>query len=65
MFAEKVKNSLECLGTNTHLLNRVIISRSDINMKEIRDIYLYKYKNDLITHVSNDTTGAYRDLLII
>ena len=64
LFAEKVKNSLEGLGTNTHLLNRVIVSRGDIDMKEIKDMYLYKYKNDLITDVSNDTTGAYRDLLI-
>jgi hypothetical protein len=64
LFAEKVKNSLEGLGTNTHLLNRVIVSRGDIDMKEIKDMYLYKYKNDLITDVSNDTTGAYRDLLV-
>ena len=64
LFAEKIKNSLEGLGTNTHLLNRVIVSRGDIDMKEIKDMYLYKYKNDLITDVSNDTTGAYRDLLV-
>ena len=64
LFAEKVKNSLEGLGTNTHLLNRVLVSREDIDMKEIKDMYLYKYKNDLITDVSNDTTGAYRDLLV-
>ena len=60
----KLKNSLEGLGTNTHLLNRVVVSRSDIDMKDIRDMYLYKYKNDLIEDISNDTEGQYKDLLV-
>jgi hypothetical protein len=64
LFAEKLKNSLEGLGTNTHLLNRVVVSRSDIDMKDIRDMYLYKYKNDLIEDISNDTEGQYKDLLV-
>ena len=57
LFAEKIYLSCKGLGTNNNLLNRVLVSRSSIDMQDIRDAYKCKYGNTMRKDVADDTSG--------
>ena len=57
LYAEKLYLSIKGLGTNTNLLNRVLVERAEIDMKEIREIYEIKYKKTLKEDIAGDTSG--------
>lgn len=62
-FAERLHRSMEGLGTDNHTLIRIIVSRSEIDLAAIRDIYEEKYGKTLESRVKSDTSGAYKRLL--
>ena len=64
LFAEKICLSIKGLGTDEEMLSRVLVSRSELDMAEIRDIYKKKYHNDLKEDIIGDTSGAYQKLCI-
>lgn len=41
-------------------LTRILISRSEVNMDEIRDAYKELYKTDLIDDLKENTKGEYQ-----
>ena len=53
-FAEKLHNFKE------NDLTRILISRSEVNMDEIRDAYKELYKSDLIEDLKEKTKGEYQ-----
>ena len=64
LFAEKIYLSCKGLGTNNNLLNRVLVSRSSIDMQDIRDAYKCKYGNTMRKDVADDTSGIYQELCV-
>ena len=62
LYAEKINLAMKGFGTNEENLTRVLISRCDIDMPLIREMYEYKYKNSLKDDIINDTSGNYQKL---
>ena len=64
LFAEKIYLSIKGFGTDEETLSRVLVSRSELDMSEIRDIYQKKYNNSLKEDINGDTSGTYQKLCI-
>ena len=62
LFAEKLNKSVKGAGTNENLLSRVLVSRCELDMPAIRDMYAHKYKVSLKADVEDDTSGNYKKL---
>ena len=64
LYAEKIYLAIKGLGTNNTLLNRVLISRNEIDMDDIKDIYLQKYNVTMKDDIIGDTSGIYQNLCL-
>ena len=62
MFADKINSALKGLGTDTNTLNRILSTRNEIDMVDIREIYFIKYNKKLIDVIKSDTSGPYQSL---
>ena len=62
MFADKINSALKGLGTDTNTLNRILATRNEIDMIDIREIYFIKYNKKLIDVIKSDTSGPYQSL---
>lgn len=62
-FAELLNESISGLGTDDDKLMRLIVWRSEIDMKEIMNCYLTRYNRELVEDVKGDTSGDYESLL--
>ena len=58
-FAKKAFKSIEGLGTDENTLNRILVSRAEIDMDAIREYYFREQKTDLKNDIHGDTSGAY------
>uniref|UniRef100_A0A3Q3MLI3 Annexin n=1 Tax=Mastacembelus armatus TaxID=205130 RepID=A0A3Q3MLI3_9TELE len=63
-FAERLYNAMTGAGTKDRTLIRIMVSRSEVDMLDIRQEYLKKYGKSLYTHISGDTSGDYKKLLL-
>ncbi|CAF1191411.1 unnamed protein product [Rotaria magnacalcarata] len=63
-FVSQLKKALKGAGTNEDELNRVIISRCEVDMIQIKEEYENTTKRSLEDHVQSDTSGDYRKLLL-
>ncbi len=63
-FATRIKESVKGLGTEEKILNRVIITRNEVDMDIIKEYYKILYSIDLVEDVKNDTNGNYKKLLV-
>ena len=64
LFAEKIYLSIKGMGTDEEKLSRVLVSRSDLDIDEIKNIYKNKYNVDLKEDIINDTSGIYQKLCL-
>ena len=64
IFADKIKKSVKGLGTDEYSLSRVLVSRCDLDMNYIRDMYQTKYKASLKDDVVDDTSDSYQKLCV-
>ena len=64
LYAEKIYLSIKGLGTNTTLLNRVLILRNEIDMDEIKNFYEQKYNVTMREDIIGDTSGIYQNLCL-
>ena len=62
-FATRVRDAVQGLGTKDTNLIRVIVSRSDYDLGQIKQAYRNLYNRDMITDVQNDTHGDYKKIL--
>ena len=62
-FAMRIRESVKGLGTNDSRLVRVIVSRCEIDLPQIKQAYQRIYQRDLLRDVRDDTSGYYRDIL--
>ena len=64
LFAEKIYEAIKGIGTNTTILNRVLATRNEIDMPEIRELYFWKYKVNMKDDIIGDTSGNYQNLCV-
>uniref|UniRef100_A0A3P9HDW6 Annexin n=1 Tax=Oryzias latipes TaxID=8090 RepID=A0A3P9HDW6_ORYLA len=63
-FAERLRKAMKGAGTKDRTLIRVMVSRSEVDMLDIRQEYLKAYGKSLYTDISGDTSGDYKNLLL-
>jgi len=63
-FAERLWKSMKGAGTNDSLLIRIVVSRSEVDMKEIKTEFLNKYSKTLYKMIEGDCSGDYKKLLL-
>ncbi|XP_067876344.1 annexin A7-like isoform X2 [Heterodontus francisci] len=63
-FAEKLYKSMKGAGTNDSTLIRVIVTRSEIDLVQVKQAFWEKYQKSLRTMVESDTSGDYKRLLL-
>lgn len=63
-FAERLYKSMKGLGTDDDTLIRVMVSRCEIDMLEIRSEFKKKYGKSLHSFIKGDTSGDYRKALL-
>lgn len=63
-FAERLHKAMAGAGTKDRTLIRIMVTRSEVDMLDIRQEYLKKYGKSLYTHISGDTSGDYKKLLL-
>ena len=63
-FAKKAYKAMKGAGTDEKTLNRVIVSRAEIDMDDSRDYYFRDRNTDLRNDIDGDCSGAYGKLLM-
>ncbi|KAF7808494.1 annexin D5-like [Senna tora] len=63
-FAKILRKSMKGLGTDDSRLIRVIVTRTEIDMCQIKEAYFAKYGKPLTHAVRSDTSGHYKDFLL-
>ena len=63
-FATRVNDAIKGFGTNDHLLIRILITRDEIDMPQIKQYYKQLYGKDMIQAVKSDISGDYQKLMI-
>ena len=63
-FATRVEKAIKGWGTNDNLLIRILVTRDEIDMPQIKQYYKQLYGRDMLEAIKGDCSGAYRDLLI-
>ena len=63
-FAKKAYKAMKGPGTDDNTLFRVIISRAEIDMDEIREYYFRDWNTDLRNDIDGDCSGAYGKILM-
>lgn len=63
-FAERLYKSMKGAGTDDNSLIRLVISRSEIDMAEIKEAFQKKYGKTLASFIQGDTSGDYEKILM-
>ena len=63
-FATRVKDAVKGLGTKDHLLIRVLVSRSETDMPQIKQYYRQLYGKDMVADIKSDISGEYQNLFV-
>uniref|UniRef100_A0AC35TRV1 Annexin n=1 Tax=Rhabditophanes sp. KR3021 TaxID=114890 RepID=A0AC35TRV1_9BILA len=63
-FAERLHRAMQGLGTDDKTLIRIVVSRSEIDLKDIAMAYEKLYKKSLIDEVKGETSGDYESALV-
>ncbi|XP_055141564.1 annexin A6 isoform X1 [Symphalangus syndactylus] len=63
-FAERLFKAMKGLGTRDNTLIRIMVSRSELDMLDIREIFRTKYEKSLYSMIKNDTSGEYKKTLL-
>ncbi|XP_017272583.1 annexin A1a [Kryptolebias marmoratus] len=63
-FAERLYLAMKGKGTRKHILTRIMVSRSEIDMKRIKDEYKKNYDKTLFQDILDDTKGDYEKILL-
>ena len=63
-YARRVNFAITGLGTKDTLLIRILVTRDEIDMPQIREAYKRIFNKDMIKDIEDDTSGDYRKLLV-
>uniref|UniRef100_A0A671S814 Annexin n=1 Tax=Sinocyclocheilus anshuiensis TaxID=1608454 RepID=A0A671S814_9TELE len=59
-FAKRLYKSMKGLGTADNTLIRIMVSRSEIDMLDIRECFRLRYEKSLYNMIQDDTSGDYK-----
>ena len=63
-FAKRINEAVKGFGTNEKILNRVIVTRNEIDIPIIKQYYKQLYGKDMVNDIKSDVSGDYKKLLI-
>ncbi|XP_005988322.1 annexin A11a [Latimeria chalumnae] len=63
-FAERLNKAMRGAGTKDRTLIRIMVSRSEVDMLDIRAEYKRMYGKSLYMDISGDTSGDYKKILL-
>ena len=63
-FATRINKALKGIGTKDTLLIRILVTRDELDMPQIKEAYKRLYKKDMIKDIESDTSGDYKRLLV-
>ncbi|XP_004280379.2 annexin A6 isoform X1 [Orcinus orca] len=63
-FAERLFKAMKGLGTRDNTLIRIMVSRSELDILDVREIFRTKYEKSLYSMIKNDTSGEYKKTLL-
>lgn len=63
-FAERLYKSMKGAGTDDRTLLRVMVSRSEVDMQEIKCHFESMYEQTLADFINDDTSGDYKRILL-
>ena len=63
-FATRVNDAIKGWGTKDHLLIRILVTRDEIDMPQIKQYYKQLYGKDMVQAVKSDISGDYQKLMI-
>ncbi|XP_056387360.1 annexin A11 isoform X2 [Hyla sarda] len=63
-FAERLYKAMKGAGTKDKTLIRIMVSRSEVDLVDIRQEYKRMYGRSLYTDITSDTSGDYRKTLL-
>ncbi|CAH1776035.1 unnamed protein product [Owenia fusiformis] len=63
-FAKQLHKSMQGLGTNDDLLVRVVVTRCECDMVQIKEEFQKQYKGTLAEWIIDDTSGDYKETLL-
>uniref|UniRef100_K7GGQ3 Annexin n=1 Tax=Pelodiscus sinensis TaxID=13735 RepID=K7GGQ3_PELSI len=63
-FADRIYHSMKGAGTDDSTLVRIVVTRSEIDLVQIKQLFTQMYQKTLATMISSDTSGDYRNLLL-
>uniref|UniRef100_A0A8D0GFJ3 Annexin n=1 Tax=Sphenodon punctatus TaxID=8508 RepID=A0A8D0GFJ3_SPHPU len=63
-FSDRLFKAMKGLGTKDNTLIRIMVSRSEIDMLDIREIFRTKYEKSLHHMIESDTSGEYKKALL-
>ncbi|XP_071128347.1 annexin A4-like isoform X2 [Mytilus edulis] len=62
-FAQKLYNSMKGLGTDDRTLIRIVVTRAEVDMVQIKQEFQRLYGKSLDTFIRDDTSGDYKIIL--
>ena len=62
-FAKRIKDALDSHGTKDKQLIRIIVSRAEIDLNQIKQCYQKLYNKDLLKAIKEETSGDYKKVL--
>ena len=63
-FATRVNEAIKGWGTKDHLLIRILITRDEVDMPQIKQYYKQLYGKDMVEAVKSDISGDYQKLMV-
>ena len=63
-FATRVNDAIKGFGTKDQLLMRVLITRDEIDMPQIKQYFKQLYGKDMVEAIKNDISGEYQKLMV-
>ncbi|KAL7990275.1 hypothetical protein Chor_013705 [Crotalus horridus] len=63
-FAERLHKAMKGAGTKDRTLIRIMVSRSEVDLLDIRQEYKRMYGKSLYTDIAGDTSGDYQKILL-
>ena len=63
-FATRIKKAIEGFGTDNKTLIRILVSRCDLDINNIKQYYKQIYEKDMVEDIKNDISGDYKKILV-
>lgn len=63
-FATKIREATKEMGTNDSQLIRILVSRDEVDLKDIKHYYKERYGNTLYEVIKDECGGDYKNLLL-